>query len=230
MLHLLESAGHPRRGSAGWTAMSTIAHTSLIAAAAILGASDAVRRVAAPEPEPIIYAAPAPTVTAPAAPMPGTTNPVPGPAIVTIPDVRLPRYDAPLPDLPSSPAHDVFGSPLTGPPATSRASTPGSGEPGVYLEHGVDRAVVPLAGNRQPDYPAILRSAGVQGEVLVRFVVDTNGRVETPSVRIISATHALFGDAVKRWLSRNRYAPAEVAGEKVRQMVEQRVGFALIPD
>ena len=74
----------------------------------------------------------------------------------------------------------------------------------------------------------MLRSASIEGEVLVRFVVDNQGRVEAASIRILETTHSAFADAVRRWLLRSRYAPAEVAGRPVRQLVEQRVSFALL--
>jgi len=63
--------------------------------------------------------------------------------------------------------------------------------------------------------------------VLVRFVVDTAGRVEVPSIAILSASHALFGETVKQWLKQTRYSPAMANGTTVRQLVQQRVGFAL---
>jgi hypothetical protein len=63
----------------------------------------------------------------------------------------------------------------------------------------------------------------------VRFVVDSTGSVEPGSVAIITSTHSLFGEAVRRWLLRTRYVPADVAGHAVRQLVEQRVYFTLRP-
>lgn len=97
----------------------------------------------------------------------------------------------------------------------------------VFGAASVDRVVAPASGNGQPEYPAMLRQAAAEGEVHVRFVVDTVGRVEPTSIEIVRATHPLFGAAVQRWLSRNRYLPAEVSGRPVRQVVEQRIEFTL---
>lgn len=102
--------------------------------------------------------------------------------------------------------------------------TPASG---IYPGNAVDRAVVPRSDNGSPIYPALLRSAGIEGDVLVRFVVDSAGRVEPNSITLLDASHVAFGDAVSRWLQRARYLPAEVAGRPVRQLVEQRFGFTL---
>jgi TonB family protein len=86
-----------------------------------------------------------------------------------------------------------------------------------------------MSGNGQPEYPAMLRQVAAEGDVHVRFVVDTAGRVEPTSIEILRASHPLFGAAVQRWLSRNRYVPAEVSGSRVRQLVEQRIAFTLEP-
>jgi TonB family protein len=97
----------------------------------------------------------------------------------------------------------------------------------IYTGDAVERMVAPRHDNPRPDYPSQLRAAMVEGDVVVRFVVDTLGRVEPSSIVIVRATHPLFGDAVRRWLSRTRYAPAEVSGRRVRQLVQQPVGFTL---
>ena len=98
---------------------------------------------------------------------------------------------------------------------------------GLYTATSVDRAVVALSTNPRPDYPQSLRAANLEGEVLVTFVVDSTGHVEPGSVTIIQATHEQFAGAVRRWLPRTRYRPAEVRGVRVRQYVQQQVGFSL---
>ena len=47
-------------------------------------------------------------------------------------------------------------------------------------------------GSTQPRYPDMLRSAGVEGEVLAQFVVDTTGRAEAGSLKVLKSTHDLF--------------------------------------
>lgn len=91
----------------------------------------------------------------------------------------------------------------------------------------VDRIVAPLPGNSAPAYPSRLSNAGVEGEVFARFVVDTTGRIEAPTIEIQQASHALFGEAVRRWLTHNRYSPALAGGRPVRQLVQQRIEFTL---
>ena len=48
-----------------------------------------------------------------------------------------------------------------------------------------------------PQYPPMLRSANVVGEVLAQFVVDTAGRVDMSTFHILKSTHDLFTQAVK---------------------------------
>lgn len=79
-----------------------------------------------------------------------------------------------------------------------------------------------------PQYPDILRQAGVEGEALVSFVVDTTGRADVSSFKVIRATHDLFATAVKNALPRMRFIPAEVGDKKVRQLVQQPFSFAIV--
>jgi protein TonB len=93
----------------------------------------------------------------------------------------------------------------------------------------VDKEVRALTSNRAPVYPDILRSRGVEGEVFARFVVDESGRVDMKTFEVVSATNPLFANAVRYALERARFQPAEAAGKKVAQLVEQRFQFRLDP-
>ena len=101
------------------------------------------------------------------------------------------------------------------------------GERLVRTERGRRNPVAPLPGGSQPRYPDILRQAGVEGEVLAQFVVDTSGRAEMNSYKVLKTTHELFGNAVKNALPGMRFIPAEVGGRKVRQLVQQPFTFAI---
>ena len=73
----------------------------------------------------------------------------------------------------------------------------------------------------------MLRSANVEGEVLVQFVVDTTGRVERGSIKILKSSHDLFTNSVQSALGGMRFYPAEVGGRKVKQLVQQPFVFNL---
>jgi protein TonB len=96
-----------------------------------------------------------------------------------------------------------------------------------YFEFQVEKPVVGAPGSSQPRYPDILRQAGVEGEVLAMFVVDTTGKVESGSFKVLKSTHDLFAQAVRTALPGMRFIPAEVGGRKVKQLVQQPFTFAI---
>jgi protein TonB len=103
----------------------------------------------------------------------------------------------------------------------------GSGSEGkAFDENQVDKAVE-VSRKVDPRYPDALKSVGVQGNVVMRFIVGTDGRVEPGSIVAVSSPHKLFSDAVRSALLNTRYRPAEAGGQKVRQLVEQVFTFKL---
>ena len=98
----------------------------------------------------------------------------------------------------------------------------------IYLEYQVEKPVS-VATAEQPTYPEDLRRAGVQGSVTVQFVVDTSGRADMRSFKVITSTYELFDDAVRDAVSRSRYQAAELEHRKVKQLVQQEFNFSLKP-
>ncbi len=96
-----------------------------------------------------------------------------------------------------------------------------------YFDFQVEKPVAPVPGTGAPRYPDILRSANVTGEVLAQFVVDTTGRVEVATFKVIRKSHDLFESAVRQALPNMRFLPAEVGGRKVKQLVQQPFVFSL---
>ncbi len=96
-----------------------------------------------------------------------------------------------------------------------------------YFDFQVDKVAEAVPGTSAPSYPESLRSAGVDGEALVQFVVDTLGRAELGSFKVLRATHDAFGESVRAALPRMRFLPAELGGRKVRMLVQQPFTFAL---
>jgi TonB family protein len=185
----------------------------------------APRRVAPPPPRAAPAAPAARTVIAPIK-VPTSLPPVNLKAVPTVDvDIRI----AP-PDIPKRTA---------GPPGVARGSNDGDVETGgrrgglgsgasgrAYSEAQVDRAVQ-VTRAPVPRYPDALKSVSITGEVMVQYIVDARGRVESGSIKVLSATHPLFGEAVRRALLEARYRPAEVNGQAVRQLVQQPFIFKL---
>jgi TonB family protein len=82
-----------------------------------------------------------------------------------------------------------------------------------------------IAGQRPPRYPLALERAGVAGDVVAQFIVDTAGRVERGSITILHTSHSGFATAVRERLGALRFVPARARGKLVRQLVEQRFLF-----
>lgn len=102
----------------------------------------------------------------------------------------------------------------------------GSGSGKAYDENQVDRAVE-ITRKADPRYPEALKSVGVEGVVVMRFIVGADGRVEGGSIEAVSSPNKLFSDAVRNALLNTRYRAAEAGGQKVRQLVEQSFAFRL---
>jgi TonB family protein len=99
----------------------------------------------------------------------------------------------------------------------------------VYFDFQVEKPVTTAPGSPQPRYPEALRAANVQGEVLAQFVVDTTGRADMRTFKVLRSTDFGFTFAVRDVLPRMKFNPAELRGAKVRQMVQQPFTFALTP-
>ncbi len=95
------------------------------------------------------------------------------------------------------------------------------------FEFQVEKPVVQAPGSSTPRYPDILKSAGVEGEVLAQFVVDTSGHAEVGTFKVLKTSHELFAAAVKSALPGMRFLPAEVGGHRVKQLVQQPFVFAI---
>ena len=87
--------------------------------------------------------------------------------------------------------------------------------------------MAPHAGNPGPRYPDMLRSANVEGEVLAQFVVDTTGRADMSTFKVLKSSHDLFTNAVHSTLPNMRFYAAEIGGRKVKQLVQMPFQFAL---
>jgi protein TonB len=97
----------------------------------------------------------------------------------------------------------------------------------TYFEFQVEKQVSSVPGNVAPRYPDMLRSANVEGEVLAQFVVDTTGRADMSTFKVLKTTHDLFTNAVKSALPNMKFYPAEVGGKKVKQLVQMPFQFNL---
>lgn len=97
----------------------------------------------------------------------------------------------------------------------------------TYFEFQVEQQVSPMPGNPSPRYPDLLRRANIEGEVLAQFVVDTTGRPELDTFKVLKSTHDLFTATVRNALPQMRFHAARVGGKPVKQLVQMPFQFNL---
>ncbi|MEQ1692080.1 MAG: energy transducer TonB [Gemmatimonas sp.] len=228
---LLESNAAPAP-RVGGSLISTLGHASVVAAIVVLTASpprgDAspvlprarfipvlAPPIAPTPPRNAVHADPMSTPSAPGAPALST--------VIDIP-IGLPPIDLGMPETRLT---DYGGRPIGTPGGTGTFAASAVVDGGALTLEQVDKPVVLRPGARVPAYPEMLRSAGMSGSVIVEFVVDTLGRVESGSLRMVQADHELFSSAVGRVVPSLRFIPAEAAGKKVRQLVRIPYRFDL---
>jgi protein TonB len=174
---------------------------------------------------PVVFFEPAPATPVPSQPT-GGDGFVARPAIaLPDPPVTIPTG---LPPIPDQPAWD---------PARLRAVLGGPGPSGPVAGNPPTGAAVleasetdePAAAVRQPAprYPAAPREAGIEGRVLVRFIIDTTGHVERGSLRVAESTNPAFDAAAVEAIERSLFRPARVRGRVVRQLTLQGVAFRI---
>lgn len=231
--NLIESK-RKREANAGGTVASVVAHVALIALAvwitAQAGTAVAKEKVQEdvnfvkvekkpPPPEPEKPPPPPPDVVVKPPPPKGFQTLK---APINIPD-KIPDVD--LSKAVTNEA-DFSGKGVEGGVAKGVAGGKGPvNQDQPYFEFQVEKPVLAREGNPAPQYPSMLESARVEGQVLVQFVVDTTGHAEMNTFKVLKSSNDLFSSAVKRVLPKMQFYPAEVGGHKVRQLVQMPFGF-----
>ena len=71
----------------------------------------------------------------------------------------------------------------------------------------------------QKSYPAKLRDAGVDGTVQVQFIIGADGKVESSSVEVLSASVPALAEAAKEVAAKIEFSPGKVNDAPVRTRV-----------
>ena len=225
---LLESkARHTRR--VGGTLASTLIHGAIITGAVLLTVQPLHTVVHDPPPEAIgpyvVVQPPEPEPRVrPAAHDPAPVLPEQGPPIPKI-DV-VPNTIAPV-DPNVAPIENLRTGPAL-PAGPGVGPTGPVGSPTEVMDVRLVDKPPRVLRSENPRFPEALRSRGQNGRIVVQFVVDTLGRAEMNEFKVVDATDALLGDAVRAVLPRFRFTPGEAAGRKVRTMVALPFDFTLV--
>lgn len=232
---LIESKKKVNKGSAfGGGMVSTIVHALLITAAvfATLGAKEQLEEsradtnmvfVTPPEPEQPPEPEPPPPeqVLATLAPPPkGFQTVVPPSEIPTeIPDIDLSQTFDPR----NFTGRGVEGGVAWGVEDSDETVDLNA----TFLEAVVQERPEPLSCPT-PRYPDILRNARIEGRVLLKFVIDADGRAEPSSLEVVSSDNGAFNRPAEDAIKGCRFRPGRIRGQAVRVLVQMPVRFNLV--
>ena len=96
----------------------------------------------------------------------------------------------------------------------------------VYMESVVEERPEVLSGP-QLQYPDLLRQAAIQGRVLVQAIIDTTGRAEPQSVKVLQSPNPGFDQSAKNYVLRALFRPARVHGRAVRVLINLPIDFKI---
>jgi len=224
---LLESRAVRTRRSGG-AALSVAMHTAIIGVATVLTAHGVptTRRVDAPIPVHFTRPVPTPVEPTSAAPVvprgfvPPTRTII---AVPTIPPVGLPPIEASSGVSLDSALFVSGGTSTRGNPA-GVLDIGGNDTPTGGAWTGSE-LLMRIVTSAKPRYPESLRQAGLGGRVLIRFIVDTAGKIDMSSVQVLESANDGFSRSVRDVLPQFRFKPSELNGKRVRSLAEMPFEF-----
>jgi TonB family protein len=96
----------------------------------------------------------------------------------------------------------------------------------VYSESSVDERAE-IVSAPPLEYPPALAHAGLQGRVTVQAVIDTLGRAEPASVKVIARPNTAFDQSARAYVLHAVFRPARVKGRAVRVLVTVPVDYRI---
>jgi len=96
----------------------------------------------------------------------------------------------------------------------------------VYSEATVDERAA-IVSAPPLEYPPMLRRAGLQGRVTVQAVIDTLGRAEPASVKVIARPNTAFDQSARAYVLHAVFRPARVKGRAVRVLITVPVNYRI---
>jgi protein TonB len=211
------------------SAVSLVLHVAFIflAIKATSGAAETLREILqdtnlvflkAPEPPPP-PPPPPPDALVQAAPPPQGFQTV-------LPPTEIPKDIPPVNLTERFDARDFSGKGIEGGIAAGVIGGTGPVTTETFLAEEVDDPVRPIR-QLQPKYPPVLQQAGIAGSVEAQYVVDTVGKAEPQSWRVLRSTNKAFEEPAREAIMGSLYKPARIRGQAVRQLVQQRISFTI---
>jgi protein TonB len=221
-IHLIETGRHHaiHLSSAAWSAGAHGALAATVAVGAWVSHTPTSRESPRTPQKEVVYLLP----PLPTAPAPAPREPTPPPRA----PVGAGRRAVANGTLPSG-LSTREGEPMDRPTAAAMAAIDSLSRIGhlIFRVTELDRPVERDPFSAAPVYPPDLQQSRVEGDVAAEWIVDTLGRADTTSFRVVSATHPGFVRAVRAALPLMHFRPAETYGHRVQQMVRQQFIFRL---
>lgn len=217
--------------------LSAVVHSILFVGAiyATKGAAEVVQKMRTDSLDVFVSNTPPPPPPPPAPPPPDAvvvTNPPPLGFQTITPPRDIPTQIPPIDLTQKFDARDFSGRGVEGGSITGVVG--GTGPvitnaviaPEAYTRDEVEETAA-RTGGPDPRYPEGMRSVGIEGNVLLEFVVGVNGRVENGSIKVLSSTNKMFETEAIRTIQQSTFSPAKIRGTAVRQLVQQNIKFTL---
>lgn len=96
----------------------------------------------------------------------------------------------------------------------------------LFMEAIVEEKPSVLSGP-QLVYPELLRQAGIQGRVMVQAIIDTTGRAEQNSVKVLQSPNPGFDQSARNYVLKALFRPARVHGRAVRVLINIPIDFKI---
>lgn len=110
----------------------------------------------------------------------------------------------------------------------ARVTPPAATQPGdtvrLFMEALVDEKPVLVSAPRLT-YPESLQRAGIEGRVIVQAIIDTLGRAEPATVKVVLSPNPGFDEPARSYVLKAVFRPARVHGRAVRVLVQVPVNF-----
>ena len=225
--NLIESKQKSQR-TLGQTVLSVVLHVLIIVAAvkATQGVAETIKNrpvdttmVFLKPPEP-----PKPPPDQPPPDVVVAANPPPKGFQTVIAPTDIPK-DIPPIDLNQKPfdPKDFTGKGIEGGVATGVVGGSGPVDVGAVVTSAeADEPPTMISAGPQRVPPGM---EGVPAQVVFQFIVDTLGRAEPASVKVISSTNKIFEAPAKETILKSVFKPGRNGGRAVRVLVQQRVTF-----
>jgi protein TonB len=217
---LIESDRKVGRTLFGGSVPSLLVHALVIGGAVFATLCARERTSAVAVDTSLVFLAPPPERQAPPPP-PALTVPLKGFQTISVPTL-VPTVIPPVALQEHFDPKDFTGRGVEG----GRASGLEMGADHVYEASAVDEQPQLLAAP-PPTYPALLREAGITGRVMLQAVIDTTGRVDPATVKVLHSPNPGFEIPSRQWILKALFRPARLGGRLVRVLVNLPLDYSI---